>query len=124
MDFAVEIAEDDRHVKVLQMETDALQVDDFDIARSEHERRELREFDQARRRGQNAHRGLVRHPLECELVVRRVKLQIQLREILFPNFLHALGKVAKLLLDFLLTLALALFVFDFIRVVHVTTPAV
>ena len=45
-------------------------------------------------------------------------------EILLPNVLHSLGEVAKLFLDLLLTLALALLVLDLIRVVHVTTTAV
>ena len=57
-------------------------------------------------------------------MVWRVKLQVEVREILLPNVLHSLGEVAKLLLDLLLTLALALLVLDLIRVVHVTTTAV
>ena len=122
--FAIEIAEDDGHIKVLQVETNTFQVNDFNVAGRDDEGRELGEFNQARRRRQNAHSRLERHTLERELVVGRIEFQVQVREIFLPNLLHALGKVTELFLNFLLSLTLALLVFDFIRVVHVTTSTV
>ena len=64
VDVFVEVFEDDGHVEVFQVVTDAFQVDDFDIFRVDDQRRELDEFDQARGGRDDSRGRFVRDPVE------------------------------------------------------------
>jgi len=61
--------EDDGHVKVLKVEADALQVDDFDVSQRHHREGHLCELHQAVDGGQHHHGLAVGHTLKPKLPV-------------------------------------------------------